>query len=73
MSNIRRLSLARPQQAHGRIICPAGVIACKKLQKLSLTSHTRKKIGIQYFEKIFLENEFLKDVKIYQKKNKLKG
>ena len=68
MSNIRRLSLARPQRAHGRIVCPAGVIACKKLQKISLTSHTRKKNWDSIFSKNVLEKKFLKDVKIYQKK-----
>ena len=74
MSNIRRFSLPRSQGAHGRIFCAAGVIACKKLP-FSLTLRTRKKIRIQYLRKKFLENEFLKDVKMYQKKkkNKLKG
>ena len=45
----------------------------EKIVKTTFTFSTRNKTRIHYFWIFFLENEFLKDVKIYQKKNKLKG
>ena len=47
-------------------ICLAGLMACKNL-KISVTLSARKKKD-SIFLKICFEREFLKDMKIYQKK-----
>ena len=39
----------------------------ENIDKTAFTSSARKKQRIQYFSKKFFENEFLKDIAIYQK------
>ena len=40
----------------------------ENIDKTAFTSSAREKKRIQYFSKFFFENEFLKDMEIYQKK-----
>ena len=51
---------------HETEICPAGLIARKNL-KISVTFSARKKKDSIFLKNVF-ENEFLKDMEIYQKK-----